>query len=178
MSTKPDDSVLFFSHFHPQQYTTLHRANSPTMSEAMTSEDDPSLSVCKTRDISPKQDGQVNGVVSSSDETRHTSGASTTQEPAKKPEIALYFLQASRSIRIAWLLEELGMEYKVVFYNREKSLAAPEEFKEVSGGTMGKAPVLKDGNLILEESGAITQYALPLNPPSTFNCTRSWTRQR
>lgn len=161
MSTKPDDSVLFFPDFYPEQHTTLHHASSPTMSEAMTSDDDPSLSITMTRDISTEQNAKVNGLMSSSDETRQTSGAPTTQEPAKKPEIILYFLQASRSIRIAWLLEELGMDYNVVFYNREKSMAAPEEFKEVSGGTMGKAPVLKDGNLIVEESGAITQYVLP-----------------
>lgn len=156
MSTKPDDSVLFFPDYQSKQYTTLQHS-SPTMSEAMTSDDDPSLLVTKTRDTSPKQKAQVNGVSSSTEESRHTSGVSIMQEPAKKPEITLYFLQASRSIRIAWLLEELGMDYRVVFYNREKSLAAPEEFKEVCGGSMGKAPVLKDGGLILEESGAITQ---------------------
>ena len=79
------------------------------------------------------------------------------QEPAQKPEITLYFLQTSRSIRIAWLLEELSLEYSVVYYDREPTMAAPDAFKEASGGTMGKAPVLVDGDLVLEESGAITQ---------------------
>ena len=79
------------------------------------------------------------------------------QDHAKEPRITLYFLQSSRSIRIAWLLEELNLAYKVVCYDREPTLAAPATFKEACGGTMGKAPVLVDGDLVLEESGAITQ---------------------
>ena len=91
------------------------------------------------------------------DLTMEKSATLSSHEPGQKPEIILYFLQASRAIRIAWLLEELNLEYSVVYYDREPSMAAPAEFKEASGGTMGKAPVLIDGNLVLEESGAITQ---------------------
>ena len=76
---------------------------------------------------------------------------------SSKPRITLYFLQSSRSIRIAWLLEELHLEYNVICYDREQSMAAPIAFKEACGGSMGKAPVLVDGDLILQESGAITQ---------------------
>ncbi|KAI7535225.1 glutathione S-transferase [Hortaea werneckii] len=70
--------------------------------------------------------------------------------------ITLYFLQASRSIRTAWVLEELGLEYDVVFADRENG-KAPQWLKEQAGG-LGKLPALKDGNLMLYESGNITEY--------------------
>jgi glutathione S-transferase len=77
---------------------------------------------------------------------------------AQKSDITLYFLQASRSIRIAWLLEELGLEYKSVFFPR-KNNKAPADFESQSGNSLGKAPCLKDGGLTIGESGAITEYA-------------------
>lgn len=73
-------------------------------------------------------------------------------------DLTLYFLQASRSIRVAWLLEELGLPYKSIFYPREKN-KAPASFKSDSGNTLAKAPALKDGDLLLAESGAISEYA-------------------
>lgn len=76
--------------------------------------------------------------------------------PAGSPDLTLYFLQASRSIRVAWLLEELKLPYKNVFYPREKN-KAPASFKGDSGNTLAKAPALKDGDLLLAESGAITE---------------------
>ncbi|KAL9067066.1 MAG: hypothetical protein Q9161_007156 [Pseudevernia consocians] len=76
----------------------------------------------------------------------------------KMPDITLYFLQASRSIRIAWLLEELGLDYKLKSYDREDTGLAPVGFKQSCGTRLGKAPVLKDGKLTLQESGAITEY--------------------
>lgn len=72
--------------------------------------------------------------------------------------ITLYFLQASRSIRTAWLLEELGLDYDLKFWARENN-KAPQEFKQQCGNPLGKAPTLKDGNLTVYESGAITEYA-------------------
>lgn len=77
------------------------------------------------------------------------------------PDLTLYLLQASRSIRIAWLLEELGLDYKLETYDREGSGLAPAGFKKSCGTGLGKAPVLKDGHLILQESGAITEYVVP-----------------
>ena len=74
------------------------------------------------------------------------------------PDLTLYFLQASRSIRIAWLLEELSLDYKLVSYDREDTGLAPASFKQSCGTDLGKAPVLKDGKLTLQESGAITEY--------------------
>jgi len=76
---------------------------------------------------------------------------------ATKPDITLYFLQASRSIRIAWLLEELSLPYTSIFFPRENN-KAPSAFKSESGNKLGKAPCLKDGSLTIGESGAITEY--------------------
>ncbi|TID23767.1 putative glutathione S-transferase 3-like [Venturia nashicola] len=73
------------------------------------------------------------------------------------PEITLYFLQASRSIRTAWLLEELDLPYNVKFSDR-KNNKAPQAFKDESDNPLGKFPTLKDGKLTICESGAITEY--------------------
>ncbi len=77
----------------------------------------------------------------------------------QRTDITLYFLQASRSIRIAWLLDELELEYKSVFFPREHN-KAPTDFKSQSGNTLGKAPCLKDEGLTIEESGAITDFVI------------------
>jgi glutathione S-transferase len=68
------------------------------------------------------------------------------------PPLTLYFLQASRSIRTAWLLEELGLTYEVKFSERVDH-KAPEAFKLASGNPLGKFPTLKDGELVVTESG-------------------------
>lgn len=73
------------------------------------------------------------------------------------PDVTLYFLQVSRSIRIAWLLEELGLDYKVECYDREDTGLAPAAFKQSCGTVLGKAPVLRDGRLRIQESGVITE---------------------
>ena len=65
------------------------------------------------------------------------------------PDITLYFLQASRSIRIAWLLEELRLDYKVEAYDRESTGLALANVKRRCGTILGKAPVLKDGDTTL-----------------------------
>ena len=71
------------------------------------------------------------------------------------PKITLWFLQASRSIRTAWLLEELGLDYEVKFSDRENGVA-PAAFKKEAGG-LGKFPTLQDGDITLFESGNITE---------------------
>lgn len=83
------------------------------------------------------------------------------------PEITLYFLQASRCIRTAWQLEELGLGYTLEFTDRENG-KAPQHFKEASGDALGKFPLIKDGELIVTESGAIAEYVL--NVPSKPTC--------
>lgn len=71
------------------------------------------------------------------------------------PKITLWFLQASRSIRIAWILEELGLDYDVKFADRENGVAPPE-FKKAAGG-LGKFPMLQDGDMTIQESGCIVE---------------------
>ncbi|KAI9731203.1 MAG: hypothetical protein M1834_005396 [Cirrosporium novae-zelandiae] len=75
------------------------------------------------------------------------------------PPVTLYFLQASRSIRIAWLLEELNIPYNIEFADLE-NFHAPKAFKAKSGTYLGRSPTLKDGDLTIIESGAITEYLL------------------
>lgn len=73
------------------------------------------------------------------------------------PPITLYFLQASRSIRSAWLLEELGLDYELKFFDRQPNQKADPNFKEASRNPLGKAPTLWDGDVMVYESGAITE---------------------
>lgn len=78
------------------------------------------------------------------------------------PHLTLYFLQASRSIRIAWLLEELRLPYALQFSNRENQ-KAPAAFKRSAGGALGKFPCLRDGqadgnDIVVWESGACVEY--------------------
>ena len=80
------------------------------------------------------------------------------------PHLILYFLQASRSIRIAWLLEELGLPYELKFANRVAQ-KAPPEFKAESGSPLGKFPCIHDVQpdgiaTIVHESGAIVEYII------------------
>lgn len=71
--------------------------------------------------------------------------------------ITLYALAQSRSIRIVWLLELLGVEYELKQYQRQ-GIFAPDEMKRIH--PLGKAPILQDGDLILTESGAIVDYLI------------------
>ena len=71
--------------------------------------------------------------------------------------IILHHLNNSRSQRIIWLLEELGIDYEIKHYKRDpKTMLAPKELKEVH--PMGKSPVLEDGDIKMAESGAIIEY--------------------
>jgi glutathione S-transferase len=70
--------------------------------------------------------------------------------------ITIHHLSTSRSERIIWLVEELGLEYRLERFHRESTGAAPEALKEVH--PLGKAPVIRDGDTVLAESGAIVDY--------------------
>ena len=70
--------------------------------------------------------------------------------------ITLHHLEQSRSLRILWALEELGVEYQVKYYKRLPNLSAPPELKAVH--PLGKAPVLTDGDLVIAESAVILDY--------------------
>ncbi|SHM06678.1 glutathione S-transferase [Phytopseudomonas punonensis] len=71
--------------------------------------------------------------------------------------ITVHHLNNSRSQRILWLLEELGVEYQIKRYERDpQTLLAPPELRAVH--PLGKSPVVTDGELTLAESGAIIDY--------------------
>jgi glutathione S-transferase len=78
-------------------------------------------------------------------------------QPENKYMITLHHLENSRSQRILWLLEELGVEYQIKRYKRdEKTSLAPAELSEVH--PLGKSPVISDGPFTVAESGAIIEY--------------------
>ena len=71
--------------------------------------------------------------------------------------IEIHHLHESRSRRITWMLEELGEPYEVINYLRDpKTRLAPPELAQIH--PLGKAPILRDGELVMIESGAIIEY--------------------
>ena len=71
--------------------------------------------------------------------------------------ITLHHLEKSQSIRILWLLEELGVPYEIKLYDRDpKTRLAPAEYKAIS--PLGTAPVITDDGLTLAETNAIVDY--------------------
>jgi glutathione S-transferase len=71
--------------------------------------------------------------------------------------IVVHHLNNSRSHRILWLLEELGLPYEIRKYQRDaKTMLAPPELLAIHA--LGKSPVITDGDLTLAESGAIIEY--------------------
>ncbi len=73
--------------------------------------------------------------------------------------IVVHHLNNSRSQRILWLLEELGLDYEIRKYQRDpKTMLAPPELRAVH--PLGKSPVITDGDVTAAESGAIIEYLL------------------
>ena len=71
--------------------------------------------------------------------------------------IEVHHLNNSRSQRILWLLEELELPYEIVHYQRDpQTNLAPESLKKIH--PLGKSPVVKDGDQVVIESGAIIEY--------------------
>ncbi len=70
--------------------------------------------------------------------------------------ITLHHLDFSRSTRVLWLLEELGLEYDLRRYHRKVGGPAPAELKTIH--PLGTSPVIVDGDLVLAESSAILRY--------------------
>ena len=71
--------------------------------------------------------------------------------------IVVHHLNNSRSQRIPWLLEELGVPYRLEQHQRDaKTNLAPPELHAIH--PLGKSPVIQDGDLTLAESGAIIEY--------------------
>ncbi len=73
--------------------------------------------------------------------------------------IIVHHLNDSRSQRILWLLEELGIPYEVKHYQRDKQTRlAPPELRDVH--PLGKSPVIVDDGRVIAESGAIIDYII------------------
>ncbi|MBM3647774.1 MAG: glutathione S-transferase [Alphaproteobacteria bacterium] len=70
--------------------------------------------------------------------------------------ITVHHLDSSRSQRILWMLEELGLDYDIKPYKRLPTMQAPEALRAVH--PLGKSPVITDGDKTIAESGAILEY--------------------
>lgn len=71
--------------------------------------------------------------------------------------LTVHHLNNSRSQRVLWLLEELGVPYDIQFYERDpKTMLAPPELRRIH--PLGKSPVITDGDMVVAESGAIVEY--------------------
>mgnify|MGYP003643657915 FL=1 len=79
--------------------------------------------------------------------------------------ITVHHLNNSRSQRILWLLEELGLEYEIKKYMRDATtMRAPAELKAIH--PLGKSPVISDGAINVAESGAIVEYLVDTYGPA------------
>lgn len=71
--------------------------------------------------------------------------------------VVVHHLNNSRSQRVLWLLEELGVPYEITRYERDaKTMLAPPSLLAIH--PLGKSPVIVDGDVTLAESGAIIEY--------------------
>ncbi|MBK1613197.1 glutathione S-transferase [Rubrivivax gelatinosus] len=95
--------------------------------------------------------------------------------------IVVHHLENSRSQRVLWLLEELGLPYEVKRYERDRqTMLAPPELKRVH--PLGKSPVIVDRDITVAETGAIVEYLLDtydsdgrLRPPAGSEARRRFT---
>src|SRR5919199_4259626 len=94
--------------------------------------------------------------------TRVTGGAARSGAgPDARAMITVHHLENSRSQRVLWMLEELGLPYEIKRYERNtKTMLAPPELKAVH--PLGKSPVIEDtganGGIVVAETGAIVEY--------------------
>jgi len=73
--------------------------------------------------------------------------------------ITVHHLNNSRSQRVLWLLEELGLDYEIKHYQRDATtMLAPPELLAVH--PLGKSPVITEGDITVAETGAIVEYIL------------------
>ena len=70
--------------------------------------------------------------------------------------ITIHHLGVSQSDRVVWLMEELGLPYRLKWYNRKADRLAPDEYLALHPAAT--APVIEDGDMVLAESGAIVEY--------------------
>ncbi len=87
----------------------------------------------------------------------HNAAARSGQKDASM--ITVHHLNNSRSQRVLWLLEELGVPYEIQKYQRDaKTMLVPPELTRIH--PLGKSPVLTDNGITVAESGAIVEYLL------------------
>src|SRR5437868_13863158 len=96
--------------------------------------------------------------------------------------LTVHHLNNSRSQRVLWLLEELGVPYEIVRYQRQPDMRAPAELRAIH--PLGKSPVITDSGNTIAESGAIAEYVLDtygegrlIPPPKTPERLRSEERR-
>lgn len=70
----------------------------------------------------------------------------------------LYFAPNTRAVRIAWLLEELGLDYELESYTLGDRKMREPEFLSINPN--GRVPALRDGEVLIHESGAIVEYVI------------------
>jgi len=71
--------------------------------------------------------------------------------------ITIHHLENSRSQRVLWMLEELGADYEIKRYERDKKTSlAPAALKKIH--PLGKSPVIEEGGRVVAETGAILEY--------------------
>lgn len=77
--------------------------------------------------------------------------------------ITVHHLENSRSLRVIWLMEELGVDYDVALYDRDPvTNLAPAAYRALH--PLGKAPVVTIGEDTLAETGAIIEYFMDRHP--------------
>ena len=70
----------------------------------------------------------------------------------------IYHAPNTRSVRILWLFEELGLSYELEHYKLGDPEMRTPEYRKIH--PLGRVPVLEDGAVKIFESGAIIQYVL------------------
>ena len=70
--------------------------------------------------------------------------------------VTVHHLNFSRSLRVLWMLEELGLDYTLREWQRDKDFRAPEEARSVH--PLGRFPMVAVDDVVLAESGAILEY--------------------
>jgi len=73
----------------------------------------------------------------------------------------LYYAQNTRAVRIAWLLEELGLPYEIEKFQLGSPEMRSPDYRKVH--PMGRVPALEDGDITLFESGAIVEWVLAVH---------------
>ncbi len=91
--------------------------------------------------------------------------------------IKVHHLSDSRSQRILWLLEELGLPCEIKRYERNpRTMLAPPELRRVH--PLGKAPIVEDEGIVLVETGAIVEHLVRkggrFGPPDDLPGTLLW----